>query len=119
MQINFAINATLFPFLQFASQSVGLSLSLNSRLCPLLVIQQWSSLLVCWNNVLLTPECELLPENAWECNSNCGNEEDPHDNESKDPLERDGLCEELTDAKRSSQDAECEANSVVLYHVSN
>jgi len=119
MQINFAINATLFPFLQFASQSVGLSLSLKSRLCPLLVVQQWSSLLVCWNNVLLTPECELLPENAWECNSNCGNEEDAHDDESKDPLERDGLREELTDAKGSSQDAECEANSVVLYYVSN
>jgi len=95
-------------------QQIHLSSSLTAIICPLCIIQQWSSLLVCWDNVLLTSESELLPKNAWEGNAKRSDEEDTHDDESEDPLEGDGLGKELADTERSSQDAEFEANSVSL-----
>jgi hypothetical protein len=100
-------------------QPIHLSSSLTGRVCPLRVIQQRGSLLVRWDNILLPSEREFLAENAWDGNAKCGDEQDSHDDESEDPLEGDGLRQELADAERSSQDAEFEAHGVILRHVSN
>jgi hypothetical protein len=119
-QIIFAINATLLPFPKVeACQSIHLSSSLTGNVRLLCVVQQRGSLLVCWDNILLTSEGELLAENAWDSNAKCGNEEDAHNDKSEDPLEGDGLGEKLADTERSSQNAECEAYGVVLCHVNN
>lgn len=85
----------------------------------LCVIQEWSSLLVCWNNTLVASEAKLLAENTWNGNAKGSDEKDAHDDECKDPLEGDGLREELANTKRSSQNAECETHGVVLGNVSN
>jgi hypothetical protein len=118
-QIMFATNAALLPLPFEKYQPIHLSSSLTGRVCPLRVIQQRSSLLVCWDNILLPSEREFLAESAWERNAKCGDEQDSHDDESEDPLEGDGLRQELADAERSSQDAEFEAHCVILCHVSN
>jgi len=80
----------------------------------LLVIQQRCSLSVRVDDRGLSSEANLLAKDAWNGNEKGAKEEDSHDSESEDPLECNGLCEELSDADGSRQDAECEANCVIL-----
>jgi len=116
MRIIFRLNANPLSIPVLNCQSIHLSSSLTGSICQLMVVQQWSSLLVCWNNVLLPAETEFLAENTWNRNTNCDDEQDAHDHKGKDPLESDSLREELTYTQRSSQNAQCEAHGVVLVH---
>jgi len=49
----------------------------------------------------VSPEANLLAKDAWNSNEKGGQEENGHDREGEDPLECNGLCEELADAKGS------------------
>jgi hypothetical protein len=81
----------------------------------LVVIQKRSSLLVCWNNRLISANTEFLAENAWNANEQSKDEEGSHDGKSKDPLESNDLGEKLTDTKRSCEDTESKAHGVILW----
>src|ERR1700712_3662028 len=67
----------------------------------LVVIQKRSSLLVCWNNRLISANTEFLAENTWNGDQDGEHKEGSHDSKGKDPLESDDLGEELADTKRS------------------
>jgi len=62
----------------------------------LIVLQQWGSFTVISNN-RLSPEANLLPEDAGYSNDKRAQEERRHDGEGKDPLECNNLSEELAD----------------------
>jgi len=80
----------------------------------LLVIQQWCSLSIRVDDRGVSPEANLLAKDPWNSNEEGGKEENGHNCEGEDPLERNGLREELTDAKGCRQNAEREANCVIL-----
>jgi len=78
------------------------------------VVQKRGSLLVGWNDGALTSEGKFLAEDAWDCDQEGGDEEDTHDDEGKDPLESNGVGEELTNTNRGCQDAQCKAHGIIL-----
>lgn len=80
----------------------------------LLVVQKRCSLLIGWHNCALASEGQLLAEDSWNCDDQGGEEENGHDDKGKDPLECNGLDEELANADGGCQDAQCEAHGVVL-----
>lgn len=80
----------------------------------LVVIQKRSSLLVGWYDVLVSSEADFLPEDAWNGDDQSSEEEDSHDDESKDPLKGNGPGKELPNSESSCQDAKCEAHGIVL-----
>ena len=86
-----------------------------SRMCDLVIVQQGSSLLIGRNNSLISAQTDFLAENTRDGNDESGKKEGSHDGKCKDPLECNSLGEELTDAKSSSEVAECEAHGVVLF----
>jgi hypothetical protein len=61
------------------------------------VVQQRSSLLICWNNGTAS-ECELFAEDTRNSNREAGEEKDSHDDKGKDPLDCNGMGEELSNA---------------------
>lgn len=67
---------------------------------------------------VLTPG-DLLTKDAWDANDQRRQEEDTHDGEGKDPLECNGLDEELGGSDSSCQHAERKPDSVVLSLISN
>lgn len=67
--------------------------------------------------VIASPR-KLLAKDAWDGNCQCGDEQDSHDGEGEDPLERDGLGEELADTERGAEDGEGESHRVVLDFIS-
>lgn len=87
----------------------------QTRLFPLpfnsVISQQWSSLSILSP---LTSDTNLLAKDAWERDDEGSEEEDAHDDKGKDPLESDGLAEELADAEGGGEDGEGEAHGVVL-----
>lgn len=80
----------------------------------LLVVQKRSSLLVCRHNCSFSPEADPLAKDARHSNDQCGDEQNTHDDESKDPLEGNDFDEKLLYAEGCSQDTEREANCVIL-----
>lgn len=70
--------------------------------------------MVRWNNSTLSPEANLFAKDTWNCDDKCGEEQDGHDCKGKDPLECNGLGEELTDTEGSSEDTKREADGIVL-----
>lgn len=80
----------------------------------LVVVQKRSSLLICGNNGTLSSERELLAKYARDCNYEGGEEEDTHDDECEDPLEGDGMGEELANSDRGCKNAQFEANGIIL-----
>lgn len=91
-----------------------LNLSVTRGDVYLVVVQKRSSLLIGWNDGTLSSECEFLAENSRNCDDQGGKEEDSHDDECEDPLNCNGMCEELANANGSRQDAQFKAYSVVL-----
>ena len=79
-----------------------------------MVVQKRSSLLIGWNYGTFSSEREFLAKNARNCDDQGGEEEDTHDDEGEDPLNCNGMGEELANANGSRQDAQFEAYSVVL-----
>jgi hypothetical protein len=66
------------------------------------------------NNGTFSPEGEFLAKDSWDCDDQGGEEENTHDDEGKDPLECDDLCEELANSDGGCQDAQREAYGIVL-----
>jgi len=95
----FAFNAcSRFPFLKFlVESSYDLNLSVT-RAIYLVVVQKRGSFLVCRNDRALTSEGEFLSEDTGNCDHEGGNEENTHNDEGEDPLEGDGVSEELANA---------------------
>jgi hypothetical protein len=88
--------------------------SMRISVDPLVVVQQRCTLLVSRNDLTLTSEAELLSEDTWDGDQQGSDEKNSHDDEGEDPLESNGLCEELSNSERSGQDAQSKAHSVVL-----
>lgn len=63
---------------------------------------------------MLSSEADLFAKDTWNGNEQSCNEESSHDGECKYPLECEGFDEELVDTEGSSEDAQCEAHSIVL-----
>lgn len=81
----------------------------------LVIVQQGSSLLIGRNNSLISAQADFLAEDTRDGNDESGKKEGSHDGKCKDPLECNSLGEKLTDAKSSSEVAECKAHSIVLF----
>lgn len=64
----------------------------------LVVVQKRSSLLISWNNSTLSSEVDFFAEDAGNCNHEGSEEEDPHDDECENPLECNGMSEELANS---------------------
>lgn len=67
------------------------------------------------NNSLISAKTNFLAKDTRDGNDESGKEERSHDRECKDPLESNGLSEELTDAKSGGEVAERKAHGVVLF----
>lgn len=80
---------------------------------PVIVRQEGSALSVS-SHLLVLAEAELAAGPCSQTHDCRQAEQDRQDNKGKDPLERDELALELSNAQRCSQDAKPEANSVVL-----
>lgn len=78
----------------------------------LVVVQQRCSFLVLGNDSLTS--AEAAAKDLGESNDKGRNEEGGHDGEGKDPLEGDDLSEELANTKGGAENAEGEADGVVL-----
>lgn len=74
------------------------------------IIQKRSSLAV----LSVMGRTNLLSEEAWDGNNEGCEEENCHNGEGKDPLEGNGPGEELTNSKRSAEDAESESHGIIL-----
>jgi len=113
-KINFSPSMLLFCISYSSISWSDFELIDDRRRNYLAVLQKRSSLLIRWNDGTFSSERKLLAEDAWDCDDQGGEEEDSHDNEGKDPLECNDLGEELANADRGGQDAQCEAHGVVL-----
>jgi len=72
------------------------------------IIQKRGSL-----SVLGVGSTNLLSEESWNGDDKGCEEENRHNGEGKDPLEGNGLGEELTNTKVSTENAESESHSVI------
>lgn len=64
---------------------------------------------------MISAEAKLLAKDTWDSDEESSDEESGHNGECEDPLESDGLGEELSDAEGSSEVAESESHGVVLF----
>lgn len=103
----------MLHFHNFTSQHHPIFIADSIHLC---VVQKWGSLLVCWNHSALsvTPETDLLAKDARNGNNEGREEENPHNDKGKDPLEGKCFGEELSNSEGCSKDTESKANGVVL-----
>jgi len=95
----FAFNAIFDSHPSFSPSPSGV-LSYHLR-----VVQKRGSLLVGWNDILLSSEADLLAKDTRHSDEQSSDEESGHNRESKDPLEGNGFDEELMDTKGSREDA--------------
>lgn len=78
------------------------------------VFQERSALLIGRDDVLLGAEAEFLAKDTWNGDDESSQEEGGHDGKGEDPLECNGLGEELANAESCREVAESESHRVVL-----
>jgi hypothetical protein len=78
MQFSISITQPHTPFLAYRHNHLS-------------IVQKRSSLLIAWNDILLSAEAKLLAEDSWHSDEQSSDEESGHDCESEDPLEGNGL----------------------------
>lgn len=80
----------------------------------LVISEKRSSLPVSWRRRGLLSPAVVSASGGRDRDDNGGHEQDSHDGEGEDPLERDNLSEELGDTNGGCQNAQVEAHGIVL-----
>lgn len=75
------------------------------------LVEERRAFLVCGRS---SPPSEVSARHGWNRNGDCHDEQESHDDEGEDPLESNDLALELGDTNCRGEDAESEANGVVL-----